>query len=62
MLGVDACPMEGIVPAEYDRVLGLLDSGYTTAVACAVGYRADTDKYAAAPKARFAATDLVQTI
>lgn len=62
MLGVDTCPMEGIVPAEYDRMLGLRDSGYATAVACAVGYRADNDKYAAQPKARFSAADLVQTI
>lgn len=62
MLGVDACPMEGIVPAEYDRVLGLLDSGYATAVACALGYRADSDKNATLPKARFDAADLIQTI
>jgi len=23
MLGVDACPMEGIAPAEYDKILKL---------------------------------------
>ena len=28
VLGVDACPMEGFDPAEYDRVLGLGNSGY----------------------------------
>jgi len=62
MLGVDACPMEGIVPPEYDRVLGLRDSGYATAVACALGYRADNDKYAAVPKARFSASELIHKI
>lgn len=62
VLGVDACPMEGIAPPEYDRVLRLHDSGYATAVACALGYRADDDKYAAAPKARFDATELIQKI
>jgi len=62
VLGVDACPMEGIVPAEYDRVLGLRESGYTTAVACALGYRADGDKYAALSKARFDAAELIRKL
>lgn len=62
VLGVDACPMEGIVPSEYDRVLGLSDSGYATAVACALGYRAPDDKYASLPKARFDTEDLIRKI
>lgn len=62
VLGVDACPMEGIAPPEYDRVLGLHDSGYATAVACAFGYRTSTDKYAALPKARFDASELIKKI
>jgi nitroreductase len=61
VLGVDACPMEGIISQEYDRVLGLLNSGYATAVACALGYRTQNDKYAALPKARFDAAHLIQT-
>lgn len=52
-LGLDSCPMEGISAAAYDRVLGLEGSGFATAVACAVGYRAADDKYAAMPKVRF---------
>jgi len=52
-LGVDACPMEGIIPAEYDHILGLEGKGLTTSVACALGYRSDEDKYASAPKVRF---------
>lgn len=53
LLGIDACPMEGISAAGYDRILGLEGSGYASAVACAVGYRAEDDKYAGIPKARF---------
>lgn len=62
VLGVDACPMEGIVPPEYDRVLGLHESGYATAVACALGYRSENDKYAALPKARFGPAELIRKI
>jgi nitroreductase len=62
VLGVDACPMEGLEPAEYDRVLGLNGSGYATVVACALGYRATTDKYANLPKVRYEAKELVQQV
>jgi nitroreductase len=53
VLGIDTCPMEGISAAAYDRILGLENSGYATAVACALGYRSADDKYAIVPKARF---------
>lgn len=62
LLGVDACPLEGIVPTEYDRILGLKDSGYATVVAAALGYRAPQDKYASLPKVRFPARELIQHI
>lgn len=62
VLGVDACPMEGIAPAEYDQVLKLMGTGYKTVVACAVGYRAGTDRYASLPKVRYEAKDLVQHV
>jgi nitroreductase len=52
VLGIDACPLEGIIPAEYDKLLSLTDSDYTTVVACAVGHRHADDKYATSPKAR----------
>ncbi len=51
-LGVDTCPMEGIVPSKFDEVLGLTGSGYATVVACAAGYRSAQDKYASSPKVR----------
>ncbi len=62
LLGVDACPMEGLVPTEYDKILGLEGSGYKTVVACALGYRAASDKYASLTKVRYATADLVKVI
>ena len=62
VLGVDACPMEGFVPAEYDRVLGLENSDYATVVCCALGYRSATDKYASLAKVRYPATDLIRVV
>jgi nitroreductase len=60
MLGVDACPMEGIDPAQYDEVLGLPARGYSTVCACALGYRAADDKYATAKKVRYPAGELIE--
>jgi nitroreductase len=62
VLGVDACPMEGFVPAEYDHVLGLENSGFASVVCCALGYRAASDKYAALPKVRFEVKDVVRYV
>jgi nitroreductase len=62
LLGVDTCPMEGLSPAEYDKVLGLNGSGYKTVVACAFGYRAGTDKYASLPKVRYVSADLIRVV
>lgn len=53
VLGIDACPMEGISTAGYDQVLGLATTGYATVVGCALGYRAADDRNATLPKARF---------
>lgn len=53
LLGIDACPMEGFVPSQYDEILGLAEKGLTATVICALGYRAAADKYAALPKVRF---------
>jgi len=59
LLGIDACPFEGIEPAKYDEILGLKGTGYATVSACPVGYRAEDDKYASAPKVRFEASDII---
>ena len=62
LLGVDACPMEGLVPAEYDKILKLEGTGYKTVVALALGYRAAGDKYASLAKVRYEAADLVKVV
>lgn len=62
VLGVDACPMEGFVPAEFDDVLGLKNSGYAAVVCCALGYRSLDDKYSKLSKVRFDTKELVQHI
>jgi len=61
-LGVDACPMEGLIPEKYDEILGLSSKGYTTSVACALGYRSASDKYAKAPKVRFEKSELITSL
>ncbi|HEY5346360.1 MAG TPA: NAD(P)H-dependent oxidoreductase [Verrucomicrobiae bacterium] len=62
VLGVDACPMEGINPPEYDKILGLEGSGYKTVVALALGYRSANDKYASLAKVRYETAELVKIV
>jgi nitroreductase len=44
LLDIDACPLEGIEPAAYDRILQLEGSGYAAVAAVALGYRSLEDK------------------
>ena len=60
LLGVDACPMEGLIPAKYDEILGLAGTGYSTVVACPIGYRSADDKYAALAKVRKPASAVIE--
>ena len=53
LMGIDACPMEGIEPEKYDEILGLQKQGLNSVVAATAGYRAATDKYSAQKKVRF---------
>lgn len=62
MLGVDACPMEGFVPAQVDEILGLPEQGYSAVVLCMAGYRADDDKYADIAKVRYETGDVVEYV
>lgn len=58
-LNIDACPMEGFDHAEYDRVFDLSGKKLFSSVACALGYRSAEDKYAIAPKTRFASEKMI---
>ena len=53
LLDIDACPLEGIEPAAYDRILQLEGSGYAAVAAVALGYRSLEDKYQLLKKVLF---------
>ena len=59
LLGVDTCALGGIQADQYDEILGLAGTPHTTLVACAAGYRSNEDKYAARPKIRFPAEEVI---
>ena len=62
MLGIDACPMEGIEPAKYDEILGLDKKGFATLMIATLGHRAADDPAANAAKVRFKPEDVVTHI
>jgi nitroreductase len=59
MIGVDTCPMEGIVHAQFDEILGLPALGYHALCACAAGYRSEHDKYSRVQKVRFKPEEVI---
>ena len=52
VLGIDACPMEGVDVKALDKEFGLHEKGYTALALVALGYRKDTDFNAKLPKSR----------
>lgn len=60
--GIDASPMEGFNPAAYDEILDLQKDGYTAAVVCALGFRAETESYSKMQKVRKSKDSFVQKI
>lgn len=60
VLQIDTCPLEGIIPKDYDEILGLTNSDYQTVVACAAGYRSADDKYQHAKKVRFNSEEVIK--
>jgi|KBSSwiStaDraftv2_1062776.scaffolds.fasta_scaffold45081_2 nitroreductase len=60
LLGVDACPMEGIDPAKYDEILGLKAKGYGALCVATAGYRSAEDAYAQAKKVRYPAEHVIE--
>ena len=49
---IDACPMEGFVPSEYNEMLGLAEKNLHATVVIPIGYRAEDDKYSSYKKIR----------
>lgn len=60
LMEIDTLPMEGLNPDEYDKILGLVGSGWKTVAAVACGYRSEEDKYQHAKKVRFDLKDVVE--
>lgn len=58
-LKIDACPLEGINAVAYDEILNLNQSGYSTKVACALGYRSSEDATASYTKVRYSREQVV---
>lgn len=62
LLKVDACPMEGLDPKAYDKILKLEGTGWATVAAVALGYRHSEDALQKASKVRFETSEIVQFI
>jgi nitroreductase len=62
LLGIDACPMEGIEKNQYDEILGLNKQGLSAVVVATAGYRAASDAYASLKKVRYPAQEVIVEI
>jgi nitroreductase len=62
MMGIDTCPIEGISPPNYDEILGLNSTQFSTRVVCALGYRSSGDNYAMAAKVRYPLNQVIREI
>lgn len=60
--GIDACPMEGFAPAQFDEILGLKEKNLTAVVMATVGFRSADDKYQHLAKVRRQLNDIVKFI
>ncbi len=49
---IDACPMEGFIPKEYDRILNLTEKGLESVLVLPIGFRASDDMFADFKKVR----------
>jgi nitroreductase len=62
VLEIDACPMEGFVPTEFDKILGIDKDGYFSVVLTTLGYRSEEDQMANLPKVRYEKSKLIKHI
>lgn len=62
LAGVDACPMEGFQPEEYDEILGLKARGLGAVVVATAGYRHPDDPAAKLAKSRFEVDDVIERV
>ncbi len=58
---IDVSPMEGFDPKQYDEILGMKGSGYSTVVIAAIGYRSSDDEAQYKAKVRKPMDELFET-
>ena len=58
---IDVCPMEGFDARQYNEILGLKGSGYSTVVIAAIGYRSADDEAQNKAKVRRPLGELFET-
>lgn len=59
---IDVCPMEGFDAQQYNEILGLKGSGYSSVVVAAIGYRSSDDEAQGKSKVRRPLGELFETI
>jgi nitroreductase len=62
LLGIDGGPMEGFIPTEVDKVLGLAEKHLASTSMLALGYRGEGDSYAERPKVRRLFDEVVEFV
>ena len=50
--GIDACPMEGFIPEQYDKILELDKKDLKSVLLLPIGYRAEDDMFSSLKKVR----------
>lgn len=56
---IDACPVEGFVPSEYDKILKLAEKGLKSVLVMPIGYKANDDIFYDFKKVRKPLEDIV---
>lgn len=60
LMGIDACPMEGIDPKQYNEILGLEAQGFQTVFVATAGFRARDDSSAQMRKVRYPMDEVLE--
>ncbi len=59
---IDACPMEGFIPKEYNRILNLEERGLNSVLVIPVGYRDESDLFNRMEKVRKPLDEVIHLI
>lgn len=61
-LKIDVTPMEGFIPEQYNKILGLTEKGLSATLVATIGYRADEDATQHYAKVRKPISELFESI